>query len=169
MSNRFIWLLSLWLPACHSAPSQPVPISGGSADILALAGEWDGTYEATDGTREGVIDFHLQAGSDTAFGDVMMVPRGREQALAPEGRTSPEAREAMPPRLLYIRFVRIAGGEVSGELERHRDPDCACVLRTVFRGRLVADTLAGRYLSRAEEGGVQREGRWRATRKPASR
>lgn len=151
------------LTSCHSTPSQPVPVGG---DILALAGAWEGSYEAADGSRQGVIDFRLQAGSDTAFGDVMMVPRGGEQAVRPEDRTGQPVREGTPPRLLSIRFVRISGGELSGELDPYQDPDCGCVLHTLFRGRLIADTLKGRYVSRDQDGAPTREGRWRAVRKP---
>ena len=152
------------LTSCHSAPSQPVPVGG---DILALAGEWEGSYEARDGSRQGVIDFRLHTGSDTAYGDVMMVPRGGEQAVRPEDRVG-QLRGVTPPRLLSIRFVRISGGELSGELDPHQDPECGCLIHTVFRGRLLADTLKGRYVSRDQDGASIRDGRWRAVRKPLS-
>jgi hypothetical protein len=158
-------LLLLLGAACHSAPSQPVPVAGESGDVLALAGEWDGTYEADDRARSGTIDFHLRAGSDTAFGDVIMVPMGWNQPITPEDRPGAQVREPLPQRLLQIRFVRVSGGEVSGELERYRDPECGCLLRTVFRGRLHADTLSGGYLSYHQDGEPPTSGRWRAQRK----
>ena len=160
-------LLFLLAAACHSAPSQPVPVAGTPGDVMALAGEWAGTYEADDGARAGSIDFHLRAGSDTAFGDVIMVPRGWNQPVNPEGRAGGQIGEPPSERLLQIRFVRISGGEVSGELERYLDPDCGCLLRTVFRGRLKGDVLSGRYLSYHSEGGPPTSGSWRAQRKPA--
>lgn len=153
------------LAACHSAPSQPVPVGG---DVLALAGAWEGSYEATDGRRQGVIDFRLRAGSDTAYGDVMMVPQGQDQAVTPDDRSTQAVREGAVSRLLSIRFVQIAGGELSGELDPYRDPDCGCVVHTVFRGRLVADTLKGRYGSRDQDGTPTRDGRWRVVRKPSA-
>ena len=162
MRLSLVCLVIVSLTSCHSAPSQPVPVGG---DILALAGEWDGSYEARDGNRQGVIDFHLRAGSDTAYGDVMMIPRGGELPVSPAERAGQPLREGVPPRLLSIRFVRISGGELSGELDPHQDPECGCVIHTVFRGRLVADTLKGQYVSRDQDGGLIRDGRWRVERK----
>ena len=107
-------LLSVVAAACYSAPSQPVPISGTPAAIQSLAGEWDGSYEADDGARTGSIDFHLRAGSDTAFGDVVMIPRGWERPVTPEDRPPAQVREAVPPRTLTIRFVHVGGDEISG-------------------------------------------------------
>jgi hypothetical protein len=36
---------------------------------------------------------------------------------------------------LTIRFVAVEGGEVTGELDPYRDPDCDCRAYTRFRGR----------------------------------
>ena len=159
-------LLLLVVAACHSAPSQPVPVAGAPADVMALAGEWSGTYEADDRARGGSIDFRLRAGSDTALGDVLMVPRGWNQAVSPERRAGGQIVEPLAQRLLQIRFVRVSDGEVSGEMERYRDPDCGCLLRTVFRGRRKGDILSGTYLSYHSAGGPPTSGSWRAERKP---
>jgi hypothetical protein len=163
-----ILMSSIWLAACHSAPSQPVPVSGSVEAIAALAGEWDGSYESADGDRSGSIDFHLQAGSDTAFGDVIMIPRGWDRPLTAEDRPGAQVREPVPARLLSIRFVHIGEGRVSGELDRYRDPRCGCLMRTVFEGKLVKQTLEGTYLSYHQDGEPPMRGRWRAVRtKPA--
>jgi hypothetical protein len=139
---------------------------GAPADLSALAGEWDGTYEADHGFRHGSIDFHLRAGSDTAFGDVLMIPRGWDRPVEPEERAGAAARDVRVPRPLTIRFVRVTGGEISGELDRYRDPECGCLLRTLFRGSLKGDTLSGRYESLHEGGESPATGRWRAVRRP---
>lgn len=161
------WFLLIVTTACHSAPSQPVPITGTRGAIQSLAGEWDGSYEADDGSRTGSIDFHLRAGSDTAFGDVVMIPRGWQRPVTPEDRPAAQTREVIPPRTLTIRFVHVGGDQISGELDRYRDPDCGCLLRTVFEGRLSGNTLSGRYLSYHQEGGPPVSGKWRAERKVA--
>jgi hypothetical protein len=158
-------LLSVVTVACYSAPSQPVPVSGAPAAIQSLAGEWDGSYEADDGSRTGSIDFHFRAGSDTAFGDVVMIPRGWERPVTPEDRPPAQVREVVPPRTLTIRFVHVGGDGISGELDRYRDPDCGCLLRTVFEGRLSGNRLSGRYLSYHQEGGPPVSGKWHAERK----
>jgi hypothetical protein len=158
-------LLAVIGTACHSTPCQPIPVTGEPADVRAMAGEWDGEYEADDHSRAGSIDFHLRAGSDTAVGDVLMVPRGWERPNTGEDKPGAQMRESTPPTLLYIRFVRVSGGQVSGELERYRDPDCGCLLRTVFLGWLTGDTLSGQYLSYHQEGGPPDGGHWRAVRK----
>jgi len=165
MRSRVVVFL-LAAVACSSRPTTPVPMVGAPADLSALAGEWDGTYEADHGPRQGSIDFHLRAGSDTALGDVLMIPRGWDRPVEPWERTGAAPRDARVPRPLTIRFVRVTGGEISGELDRYRDPECGCLLKTIFRGSLRGDTLSGRYESRHEGGEPPATGRWRAVRRP---
>ena len=159
---------AMTLLGCHSAPTQPVPLAGPPTAIAGLAGEWDGSYESDDGARAGTIDFHLQAGRDTAFGDVIMIPRGWNNPVSPEERPGAQVRDVVPSRLLTIRFVRVREGAVSGELDRYRDPDCGCRLRTVFQGTLEGDQLKGRYFSYHEDGAPPTTGQWHAVRKPAA-
>jgi hypothetical protein len=161
-------VLGCWLAGCHSAPSQPVPVSGTTEAIAAMAGEWDGSYDSDDGTRSGSIDFHLRAGSDTAFGDVIMIPRGWDRPVAAEARPGAQPPEESASRLLTIRFIHVGGERVSGELDRYRDPECGCLMRTVFEGRLLGDTLEGNYLSFHQDGSPPRRGTWRVTRKRPS-
>jgi len=167
MDSRFPLLPLLLVMACHSAPTTPVPVSGPSTAIAALAGEWDGTYESDDGTRAGSIDFHLQAGRDTAFGDVIMIPRGWNNPVGPED-PAPQRHEVVPTRFLTIRFVHVREGTLSGELDRYRDPDCGCLLRTVFEGTLSGDELKGRYISYHQKGETPATGQWHAVRKPVA-
>ena len=71
MFNRrmVIWAVPFVMVAC--APN-PVPVLGTRTDIAALTGEWVGTYTSGESGREGSIVFQLEAGADTAQGDVMM-------------------------------------------------------------------------------------------------
>jgi hypothetical protein len=153
--------------ACSSAPSQPVPMVGTPGDIAALAGEWDGSYESDDGSRGGSIDFHLRAGSDTAHGDVLMVPSDWGRPIEAYDRPTGAVAEGTPPRTLTIRFVRVRGGEVTGRLDPWRDPACGCRVVTTFRGSLKGNRLSGRYDSYHEESGRTVTGKWKAERKPA--
>ncbi len=166
---RLTRMLSALVPlvaACNSAPVQPVPMRGAAADIAALAGEWDGTYESDDGERRGSIDFHVRGESDTAFGDVVMIPQGFGRQLEARERRPGESLDETTPPPLLIRFVAISGGEVSGEMESYFDPVCGCRKTAVFRGRLTGDTLRGKYHTYRELGGPPDTGTWRAERKP---
>ena len=46
----------------------PVPVTG---DTRTLEGEWEGTYSSEQTGRSGSILFHLKAGTDSAWGDVL--------------------------------------------------------------------------------------------------
>src|SRR5256886_5468755 len=53
-----------------------VPVGGTAGDMAALAGQWEGSYSSASTGRSGSISFTLSAGNDSAFGDVIMIPRG---------------------------------------------------------------------------------------------
>ena len=163
--RRTYVLLGSVLLACQSAPSQPIPLIGAAGAINALAGEWDGTYEAEDGSRGGSIDFHLKAGTDTATGDVLMIPRDWGRPLEAYDRPAGIVPDAPPARTLSIRFVRVQGDTVSGRLDPYRDPICGCWLLTTFRGRLSGNKLRGVYETLHEESGEVVRGKWEAERK----
>ena len=165
-AHALLPLATLLLAGCSTTPVTPVPVRGTPADIAALAGEWDGAYESDDATRSGVIDFHLQAGRDTAYGDVLLSPRVFAGAPSPDGRSEPVPYDAVGSRWVGIQWVRIAGGYVTGRMEPRVDPSCGYTLSTTFRGRLEGDTLRGDYASVYDCGGPPILGRWWATRKP---
>lgn len=146
----------LGLAACALNPPV-VPVEGNAQDVAALAGEWSGEYWSAETGRSGSIFFHLEAGADTAVGDVLMIPRGAPEHDHPGG-VHP-ASEYIP-----ITFVRVWQGHVRGVLDPYRDPVCGCRLHTSFEGVLSGDTIAGTFSSRHLEGGVVQEGRWRVVR-----
>ena len=149
------------LLACGGAQT-PVPVVGASADISQLAGEWYGEYSSVESGRSGSIVFKLVAGTDSAMGDVFMTPQwlGRQGDVQAQPMPQPTTTPA-----LTIRFVRVAGGQVSGALAPYTDPHCDCTLHTTFVGRLQADTLEGTYSSLHEQTRETQKGRWRAVRK----
>lgn len=149
----------LFLGACAGTP-EPVPVAGGSSSIRRLVGEWQGMYESRETGRSGTIRFSLEAEHDTAYGEVLMVPRGANRPLLPvEGRmpTSPQSAE-----VLRIRFVLVEGDQVVGSLEPYRDPECGCTLTTRFVGRLIGGVVKGTYTSRSHVTGAEHRGRWEA-------
>lgn len=163
--RRSILLLLVPLLACHSKPSQPIPVVGASNDVARMAGEWDGFYESDDGTRGGSIDFHLKAGSDSAVGDVLMIPRDWGQPVEAWERAEVTSADAPSARTLTIRFVRVEGDSVSGRMTPFRDPTCGCRVVSSFAGKIRGGKMQGRYESLHEETGRVIRGRWEATRK----
>lgn len=160
--RRAWWLIGVLLGGTIAAcrpPELPVPVSG---DVLMLAGRWEGEYGSRESGRAGSIVFTLAAGADTAHGDVLMVPR--EWEVPPGGvamRSGGPAPQAIP-----IRFVRAADRRVEGQLAAYRDPDCGCLLTTIFQGRLTGpDRIEGTFVSLHGDSGKEVRGWWRATRR----
>lgn len=146
--------------SCRARPT-PVPVAASDADLGRLAGEWTGSYEGDATGRSGSIVFRIRAGSDTAFGDVVMVPRPVNVAGADRAAT---ARRADTPRTLTIRFVRISGDSVRGRLDPYPDPESGEMVVTTFTGWLRdVKTFAGTFVTTASDGGRQ-GGRWKVTR-----
>lgn len=163
--------VALLAAACSANPA-PVPVAAGEAELSALAGEWRGEYRAEETGRSGGILFVVEPGRDTAHGDVLMVPPDAElprqfprEAGRPGAR--PADRAGAGPQPLRIAFVRLAGGEVRGMLEPYEAPDCRCIVRTEFTGRLAGDRIEGRFVTTGEELRRVQRGWWRVERQEA--
>lgn len=148
--------------ACALNPA-PVPVSGPAPDIAALEGEWSGEYRGLETGRTGSILFRLDAGRDTAHGDIVMVPRSG-------GMTHDDALRVAATRhadnqVLTIRFVRVSGQHVAGTIEPYPDPDSECELVTVFRGELDGDRITGTFRTHhVGHDGMAQTGTWWVTR-----
>jgi hypothetical protein len=158
MRSNVIWI-GLWLLAACAANPAPVPLVGTAGDLTSLAGEWSGQYSAIETGRSGIVTFSLQAGRDTAFGDVIMMP---EQA---SGRwtepTAPGVTARYAPTAVAIQFVRVRGNEVSGSIRPYVSPVCDCFLTTTFRGVLRGDRIDGDFVSRDGDNGlILQHGTW---------
>lgn len=151
--------LPLLAAACASNLPR-VPVIGNVADVQALAGEWSGEYWSLETGRSGNILFRLEAGADSAIGDVLMIPMGQRHDH-PDGIHP--ATEYIP-----ISFVSVANGHVRGVLEPYRDPGCGCLVSTSFNGELRGNSIEGTFASRHGETGSLQEGRWRVTRTSAA-
>ena len=153
------------LTAC-SAPQTPVPMVGAASDVAALAGHWDGAYSSAATGRSGSISFTLTASGDSAFGDVVMIPRGSGHPLQAWNNTAAPAGAAAPrSAVLTINFVRVAEGRVTGTLAPYADPETGVQLFTAFEGRLRGDVIEGTYATRAARGGDSQTGEWKVTRR----
>jgi hypothetical protein len=143
-----IGLAALFLTGCALNPA-PVPVVGDSREIASLAGDWDGEYVGRDNGRSGSILFRLSAGTDTAHGDVVMVPRP-PRGYQPDDDETRITRQHLwaQNRVLSIRFVQVSGGQVSGAIEPYPSPDCTCQLITTFQGVLRGNRIDGTYTTR---------------------
>jgi hypothetical protein len=150
--------------ACAFNPP-PVPIDAPAGDLERLAGQWTGTYERANADRAGSIEFNLVAGEDHAHGDVVMIPAGSRRPYQSfrEGRIAGDRFDAVHE--LTIRFVAVDAGEITGELDPYRDPDCDCRAYTRFRGRLHDDVVEGTFVTRTARDAGPVPGHWKVTRK----
>ena len=158
--------LAALLTACAAAHQPPVPLAGTARDVAALAGQWVGSYASAATGRSGSISFTLSAGSDSAFGDVIMIPRGWGRPLQAWNGQAPAGTDARPrSAVLTIRFVRVTGGRVTGTLAPYADPETGARLFTTFEGRLDGDTIEGTYSTRGAGSGDAQTGQWNVTRR----
>lgn len=150
------------LASCATIPTK-TPVQGDRQALLALVGEWEGTYESRETGRSGEISFTLRAGVDTALGQVVMTPHADNNV---GGSVDGRGPTITAPELLTIRFVLAEGDQVYGVLDLYRDPVCGCPLETRFTGRRSGDTIRGKFVS--EGSGIFHQptsGEWRVTRK----
>ena len=150
--------IPILLGAC-TAPGAPVPVRG---DVEVLAGQWSGVYSSNETGRSGSVQFSLIVGSDTATGDVLMIPNwpgpySISQYIPPEEPTR-------SPEVLRIKLVRVFGQQVAGQLDPYQDPDCGCEVITIFSGRIEGTSLTGVYHSYRPDGRTT-SGEWRVYRK----
>jgi hypothetical protein len=145
----------------------PVPVVSDPESIGALVGEWMGEYSSSETGRSGSITFELASVKDTAYGDVVMVPRVRAAQFPIQAHPDiAAARTQNLPEPLKIRFVRLDGGRVSGRLAPYTDPDCGCKVVTTYEGKFTdANTIEGTYTTRGTDFYHQPAGgRWKVTR-----
>jgi hypothetical protein len=145
----------------------PVPVISDSVSIQALVGNWSGLYSSEETGRSGSIMFELASNKDTAYGDVLMVPRTNVIPAVPsEHPGMPITQARKPGEPLTIRFVRMSGGSVTGTLDPYNDPDCGCRVVTTFAGRFTdSNTIEGTYSTKGTSIGHQPSaGQWKVTR-----
>jgi len=153
-------------PGC--APMPRVALQAPPADLETLAGEWTGEYESAGLGRQGRIEFTLKAGINEAYGDVMMVPRGRRTPHEPQPYYEAQNPPSMPSsELLTIRFIRASNGTVAGRLDRYWDPDRGCFANTAFNGNIGRGRVEGTFRTTFECGPGEATGTWMVSRKAA--
>ncbi len=153
--------------ACGAARQPPVPLAGTARDMAALTGQWEGSYSSAATGRSGSISFTLSDNGDSAFGDVVMIPRGWGRPLQAWDRPGSAGPVEAQPRaaVLTINFVRVAGGRVTGRLAPYADPESGAPLATTFEGQLSGDAIEGTYTTLGAGSGVAQTGQWKVTRR----
>jgi hypothetical protein len=156
MSANRLGILTLAFAAGCIWQGTPVPVTG---DTRWLEGSWDGTYWGGERGRSGTITFRLKAGTDSAWGDVVMLPPQNEFTRPPG---APEGMRTMrePAHLLRISFVRCEDGEVTGRLDPYQDPDTGERVHTTFEGRLEGKVFKGTFVSYYPGTGTRVNGKW---------
>ena len=149
--------------ACAWQPS-PVVMVGPENEVYQLAGEWSGEYRSAEAGRSGTIWFKLDAQKDTAFGDVLMIPR--EPVMTSPEPSAPKQGKDLPS-VLTIKFVRVDGTRITGAIDPYPSPDCGCMLFTVFRGELSGDRIVGDFMILHSGEEKVQSGVWWANRRPA--
>jgi hypothetical protein len=150
------------LAGCASA--SVIPLRGRITDWPALAGEWDGSYGGADARHSGTLWFRLVAGEDHAHGDVQMSATGAEPYTQFPPGVWPRAQPVERVHFIPIRFVRVDGDLIEGQLEPYWDPDSADHASTAFRGKLTDGRIDGVFVTRYSDG-RQGHGQWRAVRR----
>jgi hypothetical protein len=143
----------------------PVPIISDTGSSALLVGTWSGAYSSAETGRNGSITFEMASEKDTAFCDVVMVPKFNAlQGLRRDELGGQVVKPLPMAQPLKIRFIRLGEGRISGTLDPYLDPECGCSVKTTFEGTLTsANTIAGTFITRGD--GVQTStGTWKVNR-----
>jgi hypothetical protein len=148
-----------------------VALEATPADLEILAGDWAGEYESAALNRNGTIEFKLKAGTDEAFGNVLMVPREQPTSYRREPYHEGALGQGVTgtTEFLTIRFIRASNGAITGMLDRYWDPDRGCYATTVFRGFTGLGVVEGTFKTTFDCGAGEAQGNWRVARKSARR
>jgi len=135
------------LGACGSSMSS-VPVRGHDQDLARMAGEWKGEFEGSDRARRGTIKMILETGRHTASAQVTMVGAKADGSSI----------------RLKVEYLKIADGEVVGQIESYDDAACGCKVETKFEGVMSGDFMIGTYLARMTGTDKELSGQWSAER-----
>ena len=151
MRRLLLAALSVLALGCRYRPD-PVPVGGVHTEVEQLIGEWSGDYASSESRRSGTIFFQITAHGDSAYGDVLMPVAAGEVGPRPVDMLTGHEQHVRSTALLAVRAVQ-------GELEPYIAPDCDCVARTIFYGKVEGNEISGSYTTTTDRG-TQR-GEWR--------
>lgn len=157
--------LALALTLGCSSQVASVRLQGDPMSIASLAGQWGGEYWGATGGRRGTLSFELRPGTDTLYGDVMMIDQ-LGNTLRPADAADLHRQHVHSTQLLRIEFVMASRDSVRGMLEPYVSPECDCTVTTNFAGALEKDHLTGTFETRNTSVGVLARGFWQMARRP---
>lgn len=130
----------------------PVPIISDDGSSALLVGTWSGEYSSGETGRSGSISFEMSSEKDTAYCDVVMVPKARTFQIAAQEQSPQIINPQAFAQPLKIRFIRLGEGRVSGTLDPYLDPECDCPVSTTFDGNMTgANIIEGTFITRGAD------------------
>jgi hypothetical protein len=151
-------LAVVFAAGCSHTQSAPVRLQGDPVSIAWLAGSWTGEYWGGAGGRGGSLAFKLRSGSDSLYGDVVMVGSAGQPLIAADP-ADVHRLHVQSAQQLRIDFVAARADSVRGTLEPYLSPLCECVVGTTFMGLVRGDQISGTFETRSG-GRVISVGEW---------
>jgi hypothetical protein len=167
MKSAAVFVVLLLVASACGYHAPPVAVRGSPASLEPLTGEWWGDYvtDAQFGEHRGTITFRLDAGRDSARGDVTMTPEGGAPIAPRPSLNVPETTgSAAASPVLTIRFISASDGALYGELDPYVDPDRHLDAFTTFRGELRDAAIQGTFRTMFGNG-AEVTGTWLVKRK----
>lgn len=141
-------------PAPQLAPSQP-------ADLAAMNGNWVGEYTNSETGRSGSIAMSLRSWSDSAAGDLVLVPNGSSPLLAVD--VAGHVARGVSAEVLRLSFKPVAGGMVEATVEPYFSSDCTCAVTMVLQATPEKNLIAGEFVLSSTRG-LRQQGKWSVSR-----
>jgi hypothetical protein len=144
----------------------PVPVFSETGSTALLVGEWAGEYNSREAARSGSITFSMESEKDTAYCDVVMVPKIHNVRVTSQDHPDvPQVRPEAMVEPLRVRFIRLGDGGLNGTLDPYTDPECNCRVTTMFEGRFVdGNAIKGTYTTRGSGLSRPYSGEWKVVR-----
>ena len=168
IASVLVGLLAVGLASGCGTVQSPVRVFAGKTELQKLAGDWFGEYVSATTGRQGYISFSLKAGTDSAYGSIVMMAPQMEERNQPFLYNDEPRFSLKPVRILTMNFVVVDGNHVRGTLEPYLDLQCNCTVSTIFDGLLQGDDIAGTYTSMGSSTGTVTNGIWNVKRRKSS-
>jgi hypothetical protein len=131
-----------------------------------LVGDWVGEYNSRETGRSGSIAFSMASEKDTAYCDVVMMPKVHNVRVIPQDHPEvPSVKSEGMMQPLRVRFIRLGDGRLNGTLDSYTDPECNCKVTTTFEGRFTdGKTIKGTYVTQGSGLPRTNTGEWKVVR-----
>ena len=103
----------------------------------------------------------LRSWSDSAVGDLVLLPRGSTPLLAVD--VAGHVAKGISIEVLHLAFTRVNGGMVEATVEPFFSPDCACAVTMVLQATVAKNQIAGEFVLTSGRD-MRQQGRWSVER-----